>query len=78
MNHLYYIEHFPRLTKIGRHYKGFYTTEEVRALMASGHYIYQWFEVIATCKGKKVEIRRRSGHPKKRFGKYGAEVERVE
>lgn len=78
MNHLYYVEHFPRLTKAGRHYKGFYTAKEIRTLMASGEYIHRWAEVTATCNGKKVEIRRRSGRPKVRFGKYSVGVESVE
>lgn len=78
MNHLYYIEHFPSLTKISRHYKGFYTIEEAMDILASGKRIFRIAKVIATCKGKEVEIRRRSAHPKVRFGKYGVGVESVE
>ena len=46
--------------------------------MASGEYIYRKTKVTATCNGKEVEIRRRSGHPKVRSGKYGVGVETVE
>lgn len=78
MNHLYYIEHHPHLTKAGLHSKGFYTAEESMKLLASGRHIYRLTRVTATCKGKEVEIRRRSAHPRVRFGKYGVGVECVE
>lgn len=78
MNILYYVEHFPYLTKIGMHEKGFYTAEEVAHLEASGEYIYRKAKVTATCKGKEVEIRRKSRFARSRFGKYGVGVESVE
>ena len=78
MNGLYYVEHFPQPTKIGMHEKGFYTTEEVFKMLASGEHIYRLSKVVATCGGKKVEIRRKSRFPRTRFGKYGVGVESVE
>lgn len=78
MNHLYCVEHYPYLTKIGLHYKGFYTAEEVALLEASNEHIYRKAKVTATCKGKEVEIRRKSCFPRTRFGKYGVGVECVE
>ena len=78
MNHLYYVEHFPSLTKIGMHVKGFFTEGEVALLEASGEYIYRKAKVTATCKGKEVEIRRKSRFPRTRAGKYGVGVESVE
>lgn len=78
MNHLYYIEHFPFLTKIGLHNKGFYTEDEIPFLKAAGEHIYRKAKVIATCKGKEVEIRRKSRSPRVRAGKYGVGVECVE
>lgn len=77
-NCLYYVEHYAFLTKIGLHNKGIYTAEEVFDLMASGEYIYRKAKVTATCKGKEVEIRRKSRFPRSRSGKYGVGVESVE
>lgn len=78
MNTLFYVEHFPFLTKIGMHEKGFYSAEEVAHLEASGEHIYRKAKVTATCKGKEVEIRRKSRFARSRFGKYGVGVESVE
>lgn len=78
MNHLYYVEHYPFLTKIGMHEKGFYTAEEVLDLLASGQHIYRLAKVTAVCGGKKLEIRRKSRFPRVRSGKYGVGVESVE
>ena len=78
MNHLYCVEHYPYLTKIGLHYKGFYTAEEVAFLEASNEHIYRKAKVTVTCKGEEVEIRRKSRFPRTRFGKYGVGVESVE
>lgn len=78
MNILYYVEHYPYLTKIGMHEKGFYTEDEVALLESSGHYIFRKSKVVATCKGKKVEIRRNSRFARSRFGKYGVGVESIE
>jgi hypothetical protein len=78
MNILYYVEHFPYLTKIGMHHKGFYTEGEVAYLESSGEHIYRKAKVTAICKGKEVEIRRKSRFGRTRFGKYGVGVECVE
>lgn len=78
MNTLFYVEHFPHLTKIGMHEKGFYTADEVLDMMVSGEYIFRKAKVTATCKGKEVEIRRKSRFARSRFGKYGVGVESVE
>lgn len=78
MNHLYYVEYFPFLTKIGLHNKGFFTEGEVALLKATGEHIYRKAKVTATCKGKEVEIRRKSRFPRTRAGKYGVGVECVE
>lgn len=78
MNHLYYVEHFPFLTKIGLHNKGFYTKGEVALLKATGEHIYRKAKVTAICKGKEVEIHRKSRSPRVRAGKYGVGVECVE
>lgn len=78
MNHLYYVEHFSYLTKIGMHCKGFYTESEVARMKDSGEHIYRKAKVIATCKGKEIEIRRKSRFARPRFGKYGVGVECVE
>ena len=77
-NCLYYVEHYAFLTKIGLHHKGFYAAEEVLEMLASGEHIYRLSKVTATCKGKKVEIRRKSRFPRTRSGKYGVGVESVE
>lgn len=78
MNHLYYVEHFSYLTKIGMHYKGFYTEGEIALMRDAGEHIFRKAKVTATCKGKEVEIRRKSRFPRSRSGKYGVGVESVE
>lgn len=78
MNHLYYVEHFPYLTKIGMHYKGFYTEGEIALMRDAGEHIFRKAKVTATCKGREVEIRRKSRFPRSRFGEYGVGVETVE
>ena len=75
---LYYVEHFPYLTKIGMHNKGFYTEGEIALMEDAGEHIFRKAKVTATCKGKKVEIRRKSRFPRTRSGKYGVGVESVE
>ena len=75
---LYYVEHFPYLTKIGMHNRGFYTEGEVALMEDAGEHIFRKAKVTATCKGKEVEIRRKSRFPRTRSGKYGVGVESVE
>lgn len=77
-NILYYVEHFPFLTKIGMHNKGFYTGSEVDALKECGKHIFRKAKVVATCKGKVCEVRRKSGFATSTLGKYGVGVESVE
>lgn len=78
MKKLFYVEHFPFLTKIGMHNKGFYTEDEVNVLRECGEHIYRKAKVVATCGGKVVEVRRRSGFATSTLGKYGVSVEAVE
>lgn len=78
MNHLYYVEHHSMPTKNCLHEKGYYTAEEVLDLMASGKYIFRKAKVTATCKGKEVEIRRKTRFARTRFGKRCVGVESVE
>ena len=75
---LYYVEHFPYLTKIGMHNKGFCTEGEIALMEDAGEHIFRKAKVIATCKGEKIEIRRKSRFPRTRSGKYGVGVESVE
>lgn len=77
-NNLYYVEHFPFLTKIGMHNKGFYTESEVNALRECGEYIYRKAKVVATCGGKVSAVRRKSGFSIPTLGKYGVGVDIVE